>query len=151
MTYRHEIEAALVRGPLSDGLIAAALDFFREVEDMTYWNALCEVHQVVDAGYAARDLATAARIMAKGSPVVARMLRQILAHCPHCRDTSVTVLLIEGSAAPTLVRGVEDAEPLAEDDAVTVGARWIIRVAEEMYEGIGQATNERGRKKGVRR
>jgi len=150
VTYRHEIEAALVRGPLDDGLIAAAVDFFRETEDMSYWHALCEVHRVVDAGHAARDLQRAARIMARGSPLNTPMLRQILAVCPALRGESVTVLLIEGSAAPTLARRAEGAAPLTPDDTVTVGARWIIRVVEEMHAGLLVATRSRGRKKGVR-
>jgi len=132
VTTRIQIEAALVRGPLTDALIAAALDYYRDCEEMSYWDSLCEVHRVVDAAHAARDLAAAARIMAMGSPLAPRMMRQIIATCPNVGASWVMVLLIEGSAPPTLARAPDGRETHAENGAVTVGARWILRVAEEL-------------------
>ena len=134
MSDRIAIEDALMRGPSSDGLIAAALDFYRENECMTYWEAVCEVHRVVDAGFAARDLARAARIMAPTSPLHKRMMKQVLAMCHDYVTSDTLLILIDGSAPPKLAGTPNHVIRSPANEVVTVGARWVIQVAEQIIE-----------------
>jgi hypothetical protein len=117
-----------------DDLVARCLDALREIEGMSYIDAVLEVARAHKASEDAGDLVEANKHLQKGSPIREALEQSIIAECPDVRcDAFVSIIVTEGDGWP-VARDVS-----VEQDGhwlypylLSVGALWVKREASRL-------------------
>lgn len=134
-----------------DGTVCALIDALREDEGMSTLHACVEVARIHNANLDAKQLTTATRLLAARSIFREGLQELIVRAVGGLPEEDSLICLVEGRSPPR--RHYQDPdEPLIDQSyAVTVGGGWVCQQHELGAVFGGDATNERGRRKGVRR
>lgn len=134
MTSSEILLKQITDGEDGDDLVSMALDAIREDEGVSLLTAVMHVASARTAGRNARELAEAAKHLAKDSPIAEALSQAIAAECLNVPPgASLTIITEEGDHWPRAV----DTSLMCDAKwvrmfHVSVGARWVKSVASHL-------------------